>query len=228
MDKYTVIILSAGQGRRMKSETAKQYMSLDGKPILYYSLKAFEESAVNDIILVVGEGDADHVKESIVDRYHFTKVTRIVTGGKERYDSVYKGLSAIENTDYVLIHDGARPLVTVQIISRMMEAVQEYKACVAGMPSKDTVKIADRQQLVEMTPARELVWMIQTPQAFSIDLILMAYDKLMGDSGKAVTDDSMVIEKYTDQKVKLVEGSYTNIKITTPEDISLAEVFLKK
>ncbi len=228
MDRFTAIVLSAGQGRRMNSEVAKQYMTLEGKPILYYSLKVFEESDVDDILLVVGAGDEAYVKETIVNRYNFTKVSRIITGGQERYDSVYQGLLAAENADYVLIHDAARPLVTSQIIARAMDNAKEYKACVIGVPSKDTVKIADEDQMVAKTPNREAVWLVQTPQAFSYSLIREAYDRLMMDRTGIITDDAMVVERFMGQKVRLVKGSYTNIKITTPEDILMAEVYLKE
>lgn len=232
--KTTAIVLAAGQGKRMGSDVAKQFLLLDGKPVLYYSLKNFEESLVDDVILVTGDGMKDYCRENIVEKYGFQKVRAIVTGGKERYHSVAYGLRAVEaGCDYVLIHDGARPFADPSIIERGVEAVQKYGACVVGMPVKDTIKISDENGFCESTPNRNRVWMIQTPQIFSYPLIHGAYEKLLQEEkhllekGVAITDDAMVAELFTDQKVKFVEGSYQNIKLTTPEDLKVAEVFLK-
>lgn len=232
--KTTAIVLAAGQGKRMGSDVAKQFLLLDGKPVLYYSLKNFEESLVDDVILVTGDGMQDYCRENIVKKYGFQKVRSIVTGGKERYHSVAYGLRAVESDcDYVLIHDGARPFANPSIIERGMEAVVKYGACVVGMPVKDTIKISDENGFCESTPNRNRVWLIQTPQIFSYPLIHGAYEKLLQEEkrllekGVAITDDAMVAELFTDHKVKFVEGSYQNIKLTTPEDLEIAEVFLK-
>ena len=156
----------------------------------------------------------------------------MVPGGKERYHSVYQGLLAAGACDYVLIHDGARPFLNQEIIERCIEGAKDCNACVAGMPVKDTIKLADADQNIETTPDRSRVWMIQTPQAFSFPLIKEAYSKLMAleAAGKAspvpVTDDAMVVEYFLGEKVRLVQGSYENIKITTPEDMKVAEAFL--
>lgn len=232
MDKITAIVLSAGKGSRMNSDIPKQYMLLDDKPVIYYSLKAFEDSAVTEIILVTGKGDAEYCQNEIVQKYNIKKVTAIVEGGKERYDSVYNGLEAANDPDYVLIHDGARPLLDDEIIADSIEAVKEYDACVVGMPVKDTIKISDKDGYASETPDRNLLWLIQTPQAFSYKLILEAYKKMYSDieAGKtlpAITDDAMVVEYAANKKVKLIKGSYENIKITTPEDIGVAKIFLK-
>ena len=162
-----------------------------------------------------------------MEKYGFSKVTRIVAGGKERYHSVYQGLKAAGGADYVLIHDGARPFVSDDIISRTIEAVKKEKACVVAMPVKDTIKIANEDHYAIETPNRSKVWMIQTPQAFSYDLILHAYEKVLASGDAVITDDAMVLEKAENIPVKLVQGSYTNIKITTPEDMKIAEIFLK-
>lgn len=232
--KTTAIVLAAGQGKRMGSDVAKQFLLLDGKPVLYYSLKNFEESLVDDVILVTSDGMQDYCRENIVKKYGFQKVRAIVTGGKERYHSVAYGLRAVEaDCDYVLIHDGARPFASPPIIERGMEAVAKYGACVVGMPVKDTIKISDENGFCESTPNRNRVWLIQTPQIFSYPLIHGAYEKLLQEEkrllekGVAITDDAMVAELFTDHKVKFVEGSYQNIKLTTPEDLEIAEVFLK-
>jgi len=226
--KTTAIVLAAGSGKRMNSKVHKQYLLLKGKPVLYYSLKAFEDSRVEDIILVVGVGEIEFCRKEIVERYGFEKVCAIVEGGKERYHSVYEGLKAAGRTDYVLIHDGARPFVTREIIERTMATVCECKACVVGMPVKDTIKIVDEGGFAEETPNRSNVWQVQTPQAFSYSLIFDAYAKLLAKEDATITDDAMVIERMTDYKVKLIEGSYQNIKITTPEDLAVAEAYLAK
>ena len=164
---YTAIVLAAGKGTRMNSKIQKQFLEVEGKPVIYYSLKCFQESPlIRDMILVTGEESLSYCKEEIVKRFGFSKVKKVTAGGKERYDSVYAGLCACDNTDYVLIHDGARPFVTEEILERTCFAVKETGACVVGMPAKDTIKISDRNKMVESTPAREKVWMLQTQQAF--------------------------------------------------------------
>ena len=215
--KYTAIILSAGTGSRMKSNMPKQYMELLGQPVIYYSVKAFEDSPVDEIVIVCSADYIEYFRHSIIEKYGFKKVKAIVQGGKERYNSVYEGLKAANGTDYVLIHDGARPLVSADIIKRSMQAVKEYRACVAGMPVKDTIKIADEDGYAKLTPERSKVWQIQTPQSFSYPLVYEAYRKMLADEDSAITDDAMVVERMTNQPVKLIEGNYRNIKITTPE-----------
>lgn len=226
--KTTAIVLAAGSGKRMNSKVHKQYLLLKGRPVLYYSLKAFEDSPIDDIILVVGAGEIDFCRKEIVEQYGFEKVRAIVEGGKERYHSVYEGLKVAGATDYVLIHDGARPFVSQPIIERTLEAVYEYKACVVGMPVKDTIKIVDEDTFAKETPNRSTVWMVQTPQAFAYSLVYDAYTRMLADEDAAITDDAMVVERMTDYKVKLIEGSYQNIKITTPEDLDVAEKFFEK
>ena len=227
--KCTAIVLAAGQGKRMNSKVQKQFLMLKGKPLLYYSLACFQNSEeIDEIIVVTGEESIDFCKKEIIDLYGFFKVSKVVAGGKERYDSVYNGLCACRDCEYVFIHDGARPFVTEDIIKRTKEAAVQYHACIAGMPSKDTVKIADDNHMVAMTPKRSQVWTIQTPQVFEYALIKEAHETARKHSMENITDDAMVIETYTDTKIRMVEGSYENIKITTPEDILVAEKFLEK
>ena len=229
--RNTAIVLAAGQGKRMHSKIQKQFMELDGMPVLCYSLRCFQESPlIRDVILVTGEEYVFWCKEEIVEKYGFTKVSAVVSGGKERYDSVYEGLRACKDTEYVLIHDGARPLVTDEIISRAAQAAVSDEACVVGMPVKDTIKVADAGGFAESTPDRSRLWQVQTPQAFSYPLVRGAYDRLMADETqqKGITDDAMVVEHLSGTKVRLVEGSYENLKVTTPEDQVLAEALLKK
>lgn len=227
------VVLAAGQGKRMGGTIQKQYMDLCGKPVLYYTLKAFEESEVIDqVILVSGKEEKDQVRESIVDFYGFQKVTQITEGGKERYDSVWNALQIVDKMkdkeeSYVFIHDGARPLVDDSILKRTYEEVRRSGACVAGMPVKDTIKIVNENLETEETPDRKKMWMIQTPQVFKAPLIIEAYRRMMAVPHSHVTDDAMAVEMVMKHPVKMVEGSYKNIKITTPEDLKIAKVFLK-
>ena len=168
MGKTAAIVLAAGQGKRMNSTIHKQYLLLDSKPVLYYSLYAFEHSEVDIVVLVTGKGEVPYCEQEIVQKFGFQKVVTITEGGKERCHSVYEGLKILPaDTEYVLIHDGARPFVTERIIMDTMEAVRKYKACVVGMPVKDTIKITDSSQFAVHTPDRQSVWAVQTPQAFS-------------------------------------------------------------
>lgn len=236
-------MLAAGSGSRMKSEVPKQYMPLGGRPLIWYALEAIERSSViDDCILVAGQEDilSGYVREQIVERFGFHKVISIVPGGAERYDSVYNALRAIAETGtaaadretYVFIHDGARPFLTEEILRRCLAEVERTGACVAGMPVKDTIKIVDAEGCADRTPDRERLWQIQTPQVFETALITEAYERLMrrkeslAAAGIKITDDAGVVELLMERPVKLVEGSYRNIKVTTPEDIAVAEAFL--
>ncbi len=225
--KYAAIVLAAGSGKRMNSQVHKQYLIIQDRPVLYYSLKEFEDSAVDEIVLVVGKGEEEFCRREIVDKYGISKVKAIVEGGKERYHSVFEGLKQTSDADYVLIHDGARPFVNQDIIRRCMQEVQKYQACVVGMPVKDTIKIADEEGYAKQTPDRKNVWMIQTPQTFSYALIYEAYEEMLKTEDAAITDDAMVLERTKGKKSKLIEGSYRNIKITTPEDLLIANVYLQ-
>ena len=225
----TAIVLSAGQGKRMGTAVQKQYIELEGKPIVAHTLEVFQRSEVIDeILLVVGKGQEEYCRKDIIEKYHLDKVKKIIEGGAERYHSVYCGLKEVRKDGYVFIHDGARPFVTEEILRKSYEAVCEYPACVIGMPVKDTIKIADKEGFSNETPERDKVWQIQTPQVFEVKLIRDAYETLLQSGKTKVTDDAMVVETVLGLKVRLVEGSYENIKITTPEDLEIAEVFLKR
>lgn len=227
-EKCTAIVLAAGQGKRMGTKVQKQFLEIQGHPVLYYSLRCFQESPlISDIIAVTGEEVISYCKKEIIDKYGFSKVRSVVPGGKERYDSVYAGLLACVDTDYVFIHDGARPFITDEILCRGLEAARETGACVVGMPSKDTVKLADEEGFVQETPDRNRVWTVQTPQIFHYPLILRAHESIRRKDMSTITDDAMVVEQESGVKVRLSEGSYRNIKITTPEDLAVAEAFLK-
>lgn len=237
--RCTAVILAAGSGSRMQSKVAKQFMPLKGKPLIWYSLQAVEQSRIiDDCILVTGVNDIEYVREEFVNKYDFHKVNAVIAGGRERWESVLNAMCLIGDKGesgqdgYVFIHDGARPFLTEKILQDTYEAVGKYHACVSAVPSKDTIKLADEGGFAVSTPDRRLVWSIQTPQVFDMQLIIGAYRKLAAEQEKVqyqgitVTDDASVVELFTDVKVKLVPGSYQNIKITTPEDIKAAEAFL--
>lgn len=224
----TAVVLAAGSGKRMGTKVHKQYLLMGGKPVLYYSLNTFQESPlIDEIILVCGSGEEEYCRCEIVEKYGFEKVSAIIPGGAQRYDSVWNGLQKTKD-GYVYIHDGARPFVDGEMLARAYRCVSECHACVAGMPSKDTVKIADEDNTVQQTPDRSRVWLVQTPQVFDTDLIRRAYARLMEQDEITVTDDAMVAEQMLGCRVKLFSGSYENIKITTPEDLAVAEVFLQR
>jgi len=237
-NRNIAIVLAGGSGSRMNSDVPKQYMKVCDKPILYYALKTFEESFIDEIILVVSEKDLQYCKTNIVDKYDFKKISKIVVGGKERYNSVYNGLQAIatdKNNQIIMqdinifIHDGARPCVTTDILERCLETVKRTCACVAAVPVKDTIKIVDESGYAISTPDRNTLWQIQTPQVFSFEVIKNAYDNLMHlVTIEGITDDAMVVEHYSNVKVKMVEGSYDNIKVTTQGDIEIVKLYFKK
>ncbi len=225
------VVLAAGQGKRMGTSVQKQYIELEGKPMIYYALRTFQESEIIDaVVLVVGKGQVSYAENEIRLKYDFSKVRAIVEGGKERYDSVWKGLKAVDlkqEDSYIFIHDGARPFVDEGILRRGYETVERFRACVAGVPSKDTVKVADQDGFAVNTPERKYVWIIQTPQVFEKSLIMEAYARLMEEEHADVTDDAMAVERMMKLPVKMFEGSYQNVKITTPEDLEIAKVFLR-
>ena len=208
-EKNAAIVLAAGKGTRMGSDIPKQFLDIQDKPVLFYSLKVFQDSPlISEIILVIGKEWQEYCREKILKPYGISKVVKMVECGQERYDSVYAGLSACGQCDYVFIHDGARPFVTEEILERCMDSVRENKACVVGMPSKDTIKIADDEKNIVSTPVRSSVWIIQTPQVFSYDLIRTAYEEMLIRGMDGITDDAMVVEAAKQCKVKLIEGSY--------------------
>lgn len=231
MNKITAIVLAAGSGSRMKSKTKKQFMEIKGKPVIWYSLFEFEKSRVDEIILVTGKEDIDYCKKEIVEKYNLKKIKNVVAGGSERYESVYNGLKEVTG-NIVLIHDGARPLINNEIIERSIEGAIKSDACVVGVPVKDTIKRANKEGNIIDTPNRSELWITQTPQSFKTDLVKMAYKKMKeelekGNTTLNITDDAMVVEEFTTNQVRFVQGDYKNIKVTTPEDIDIAELFIE-
>ena len=228
--RCAAIILAGGSGRRMGNNIPKQYMELNGKPVLYYSLKTFSDADyIDEIIIVAAEDHIERVQNEIVDLYGLHKISNVIRGGRERYHSVANGLEALpSDTDYVFIHDGARPFVTSYTIERCLHYAEKYRAAVAAVKAKDTIKISDDDSMIKSTPDRGHVWMVQTPQTFEYTLIRDAYRRLLDDedrlrtAGINVTDDTMVAKMYADVDARLVESTYENIKLTTPEDMKLA------
>lgn len=227
MSKNYAVILAAGRGKRMGADINKQFLKIKDKPVLYYSLRTFSSNELIDgIIIVCAESEMDYCKKEIVEKYKIDKVIKVVAGGKERQDSVYNGLKAIEDCEIVLIHDGARPFVTDRIIEEGIKYGKLYEACTCGVTSKDTIKIKNKEGFSIETPDRNNLFLVQTPQCFNYNLILDCHRKLSKKS-IVVTDDTTVVEYYN-HKIYLYEGSYKNIKITTPEDLYIAEKIVEQ
>lgn len=217
------IILAGGKGKRMGSAISKQFIDIKGKPIIYYTLKKFSENKkIDNIIVVLPEDEVKYFKENILKKYEL-RINKIVIGGKERQDSVYNALKSLKNssTDIVLIHDGARPFISERIINEGIKFAEIYGAAAPGVMPKDTIKVKNEKNFSVDTPNRANLVSIQTPQVFKFDEILECHEKIRYN-GEMVTDDTMVVEKYG-YSVYLYDGEYTNIKVTTPEDLILAE-----
>lgn len=229
--KSAAIVLAGGQGKRMHGSIPKQYLPIDGKPMIWYSLHAFEKSPVQEVILVVPQGDEESCRRNIVEHYGFRKVRDVIAGGAERADSVYAALEKCRGRGYelVAIHDGARPVVSVEVITESLNAAEACGACVIAVPVKDTIKVGDEEGYSVQTLPRNVLWAVQTPQTFRFDLCMDAYDKMMEkpENREGITDDAMVLERFSSQKVRLNMGDYRNIKVTTPEDLVIAEAYLK-
>jgi 2-C-methyl-D-erythritol 4-phosphate cytidylyltransferase len=227
MSRNCAIILAAGKGKRMGESINKQYLNINGYPILYYTLKAFSQSSsIDEIILVVAEGEMDYCREKIIKKYNIPKVKNIVIGGRERQDSVMNALNAVVSSEIVLIHDGARPFISESIIRDAVTYANLYGAAACGVKPKDTIKIKDSEGFSIETPSREMFFCVQTPQAFRYELILDCHKRIHKE-GIKVTDDTMVAERYGN-RVYLYEGSYNNIKVTTPEDLEIGKQILDK
>lgn len=226
MIKNSVVIVAGGKGTRMGEEISKQFLEIDQKPILYYTIKAFEDcNEIDEIIVVIGENDINYFNNNIKDIYKFKKLNKVVYGGKERQNSVYNGLKACESSEIVLIHDGARPFVNRNIIKKGIEFAKKYGASACGVMPKDTIKVKDKNGLSINTLKRSELVAVQTPQCFKYELIRKAHDYIQ-DNDIKVTDDTMAVE-LLGKTVYLYEGDYTNIKITTPEDLILANYLVK-
>ncbi|MFC5468792.1 2-C-methyl-D-erythritol 4-phosphate cytidylyltransferase [Cohnella suwonensis] len=223
--EWGAVIVAAGRGTRMGAADNKVFLELGGRSLLARSLEAFERcEAVSSVVLVVSAGERKKAAE-IVGEEGFRKVAMIVPGGAERQQSVYEGLGAL-STDGVLVHDAARPLVTPEQIEACIRAAEEHGASALAVRVKDTIKVSDGNGFIVATPERGLLWGVQTPQAFSRGE-LMAAHRQASEEGAAATDDAMLLERLG-KKVAIVEGDYANIKITTPEDLPIAELLLAR
>ncbi len=238
----TAILLAGGRGTRMGGEVHKQFLELGGKPLITYALEAIEQSRIiDDCILVVGREDMEYMRSRVLEQGSYQKVLAMAPGGSERYESVWNGICLLRElqggceagsggSDLLFIHDGARPFLTEEILERCFEDASRYGSAVAAVPSKDTVKITDPEGFVVSTPDRKRVWNVQTPQVFDAKLVRGAYEELMRrlQAGEKIfpTDDAGVVEMFTDSKVRLTLGAYTNLKVTTPEDMRAAESYL--
>ncbi len=226
------VVLAAGQGRRMGTKEAKQFLTIGGLPVVAHSLLVFEKSPrIDEIILVVPGNQSAYVRREIVEKYGLSKVSAVIQGGKERYESVWNALALLKEQSgdgYVFIHDGARPFISQDIIERAFAAAEACGASVVGMPVKDTIKVVDAEACILESPERSRLWQAQTPQVFRISLIGEAFRRQMGEDCKSITDDAMVVQRQMGVRARMVEGSYENIKITTPEDLAVAEAFLRK
>jgi 2-C-methyl-D-erythritol 4-phosphate cytidylyltransferase len=225
--KADAIIVSAGKGQRFMEGKKKQFHLLADRPILAHTLDQFETCPlVRSILLVVGEEDMDHALKEIVEKYAYRKIARIVPGGKRRQDSVKNGMDVLaKDVDIVLIHDGVRPFVTRAMIEDSIRSADRFGAVVVAMPVKDTIKMSNPDGTVLKTLDRESLWQTQTPQTFQATVIREAYAKATED-GFVGTDDASLVERLG-VKVHILPGSYSNIKITSPEDLILADLFLK-
>lgn len=223
--KNIAVVLAAGTGSRMHSHTPKQYLPLDGKPLVCHSLDVMEGCPFMDgIVLVVGKGEVAYAEAEIKEHYSYRKIRRIVEGGAERYFSVANALeeiaSQLPECGYVYIHDGARPYLGQEVLERLRAGVEKNRACIAAMPVKDTIKIVGKDGRIKETPDRSTLWAAQTPQAFRFSLILEAYRALLRERQiEGITDDAQVLERMFGIPSQVAEGSYRNIKITTPEDL---------
>ncbi|RXT09051.1 2-C-methyl-D-erythritol 4-phosphate cytidylyltransferase [Ammoniphilus sp. CFH 90114] len=218
-----VVIAAAGQGKRMGAADKKQFIQLNGKPVLYHTVHLFAHMPeLKEIVVVTNAEDISRTEELLKDFPHI----QVVAGGAERQHSVYLGLQALRHVEYAMIHDAARPFATIEMVRRVLEKTIEMGAAIPAVPVKDTIKIVDENREVVNTPSRQSLWAVQTPQAFRLFDILQAHREAM-DKGFLGTDDAMLFE-WLGRRVSVVEGEYTNIKLTTPEDLKVAETIMEK
>ena len=224
--KICVLIPAAGEGSRLESAVKKPYLTLAQKPILARTIQQFEQNtAVDEIFVIVNKADVEICNTTVLEPYAFQKVRGLVAGGATRQLSVYNGIRALPaDTDFVIVHDGVRPFVTDETIFACLDAAAEWGAAVAAVPAKETIKIANAEGFIVETPNRERLWTVQTPQVFRKSLLAEAH-RTAEEKQLTATDDAVLVEQLG-YPVKLVKGSYANLKITTPEDLRIAEAFL--
>ncbi len=224
--KAGVVIVAGGAGKRMEG-VDKLFLSFDGKPLLALTLEAFQRHpGIDAIVLVASGAGRERFEEEIRDRFELSKLAAVVEGGKERQDSVYNGLLGFSDPPgVVLIHDGDRPFIEQEVISAVLTGAGEGGA-IAAVPARDTLKWVDREECIVKTLDREVIWQAQTPQGFPFRLILAAHEKAR-EEGWEVTDDGSMMEQMG-ERIRVVKGSYDNIKITTPEDVVVAEAIFRE
>jgi 2-C-methyl-D-erythritol 4-phosphate cytidylyltransferase len=227
MMKADAVIVSAGKGHRFMEGMKKQFHLLAEKPILAHTLDKFETCPlIHSILLVVSQEDMNFCLKEIIEKYNYRKISQVVPGGKRRQESVKNGIDALpKDVDIVVIHDGVRPFVTREMIEESIHSAIRFGAVVIAMPVKETIKVARPDGTVLKTLDRKSLWQIQTPQTFQVNLIKEAHYKATKD-GFVGTDDASLVERLG-MNVHILPGSYTNIKITTPEDLMLANLFLQ-
>lgn len=211
----------------MKKDINKQFIKLDNKEIIAYTIdKFYINNEIDDIVVVIKKDEEDYFKENILEKYNFKNI-KIAYGGEERQDSVYNGIQKLDkNCEVVLVHDGARPFVTDEIINNSIQEAKKHNAVVVGVKVKDTIKVVGEEGNIVDTPNRKYLWSVQTPQVFKYDIITKAYENAYNENYYG-TDDAMLVEKIG-YDVKMIEGSYDNIKITTQEDLNFGEQILRK
>lgn len=228
MFKVSAVIAAGGSGKRMQASGNKVYLPIDGVPVLAHTLKVFDKcELINEIVVVVPRNEIDYCSTKVLKPLVLSKPVTIMAGGKERQDSVLCGLNeTAANCDFVVVHDGARPLLTLGLLESVIRESFAWGGAIAAVPVKDTIKLADNNGFVASTPDRDRLWSVQTPQSFRKDILVEAHE-LAGAKGILGTDDAFLVEQLG-SRVKLVAGDYENIKITTPEDLNLAEVILSR
>ncbi|WP_419742321.1 2-C-methyl-D-erythritol 4-phosphate cytidylyltransferase [Paraclostridium dentum] len=221
-----VVIVAAGTGSRMKKDINKQFIKLKNKEIVAHTIEKFYNSEnIDDIVVVIREDEEEYFNKNIKEKYGFTNI-KVAHGGNERQDSVFNGIKMLKKEcDVVLIHDGARPFVTDDIIKRSINKANEHNAIVVGVKVKDTIKVVSDNGNIVDTPNRSYLWAVQTPQVFKYDIITKAYEDAYNNNYYG-TDDAMLVERIG-YNVKMIEGSYNNIKITTQEDLEFGDQILK-
>lgn len=225
--KVTAVIPAAGSGIRMGSREAKQFLELAGMPIIALTLRPFQECRLVDgIVLVVRRDELSYCIHEIVDRFHLSKVKEVVAGGKRRQDSVREGIGSVpDDCGWVLVHDGVRPFVSAELIERVIRGAQQFRAVIPGVPLKETIKQADREGTVIRSIDRSHLWLIQTPQIFTIEDIRLAHQEAVKQGWREVTDDALLLEKLG-IPIKIIEGEEGNIKVTTPHDLEVARFLI--
>lgn len=225
----TALIAAAGMGNRMNSDINKPYIFLNDKPVLAWTIEKFESSElIDDIIIIAKKSEIDYCAKEVVEKYRFKKVAKIIEGGRERQDSVHRGILALdEKTEIIVSHDGARPFVSKELIDEVINKAEEGDGAILAVPVTDTIKkVYESSSIVEKTPKRSRLWAAQTPQVFKRDVLIRAYDEAVRNDFLG-TDDSSLVERIGG-KVSIVQGSYSNIKLTTPEDLILAKSLVNK